>query len=129
VVYHLCDGEWYKAQADYVLRLKTYLDAKCEDTALIAYNHDATVDGKLVYSEELYNKAVPAWDSKYILLDRTDISPSNNTDVEPCDLYVVEHDGASPPNVRGVLHHIKISTRSTYLSHLFNQGLNSMELL
>ena len=37
-------------------------------------------------------------------------------------LYTIENGGA-------VLIHIKISTRSSGLSHLFNQGINSIELL
>lgn len=101
VIYHMCEGEWYQAQADYVARLKTYLDAKCDDTALLAYNHDATKDGKPVYSEENYNKAIPVWDDKYIVLDRTDISPSDNTEVEPCDFYTVIDDAASASKLRG----------------------------
>ena len=44
------------------------------------------------------------------------------TQVEPCDLLY-----SSDEVVK--LIHIKISTRSSSLSHLFNQGLNSIELL
>lgn len=122
--YHLCEGGWYKVDSGYVQRLKAYLDAKCEDTDLCPYNHDELTGGKRTYSEGNYNGAVPIWQNRFICLDRTDISPAGNTEIEPCDLFSVDAGGD-----RATLYHIKISTRSTQLSHLFNQGLNSLELI
>jgi len=129
VVYHLSEGKWYRAQKAYVDRLQTYLDTKCEDSDLCAYNHDEEKNGHAVYSEGAYNEAVPVWNGEYVCLDKTDISPSGSTSIEPCDLYRVIDDASAAGGLRAVMYGVKISTRSSQLSHLFNQGLNSVELL
>lgn len=128
-VYHLCEGDWYRVEKSFIVRLSNYLDKKCEDSDLLPYNHDATKDGRAVYSEAQYNAAIPAWNSKFICLDQTDISPTGNTEIEPCDIYRIENDEQTHSGFRGVLYHLKISTRSSSLSHLFNQGVNSIELI
>jgi uncharacterized protein (TIGR04141 family) len=122
--YHLCEGSYYKVEASYVQRLKDYLDSKCEDSDLCPYDHDEVQGDKRTYSEGRYNAAVPIWQNRFICLDRTDISPHGSTEIEPCDLYSVV-----PGGDRATLYHVKISTRSTQLSHLFNQGVNSLELI
>ena len=129
VVYHLCEGAWYRVEKSFIDRLKTYLDQKCEDTDLCPYNHDGVKEGKAVYSEANYNAAIPKWKHEFICLDRTDISPAGSTEIEPCDIYTVQPDTQAVNGYRGVFYHLKISTRSTHLSHLFNQGVNSIELL
>ena len=129
VLYHLNEGDWYKAEKSFVARLKTYLDAKCEATDLCPYNHDGVKDGKAIYSEGSYNAAIPGWQGGFICLDQTDISPVGSTNIEPCDLYSVQVDGNARCGHRASLYHIKISTRSSHLSHLFNQGVNSIELI
>lgn len=129
VLYHLNEGDWYKAEKSFVARLKTYLDAKCEATDLCPYNHDGEKEGKAVYSEGSYNAAVPIWQGRFICLDQTDISPAGSTSIEPCDLYCVQPDADAASGHRAFLYHIKISTRSSHLSHLFNQGVNSIELI
>lgn len=128
-IYHLCEGAWYKVELAFATRLRTYLDAKCEPTDLSPYNHDATSKGKLVYSEENYNAAMAVAHAGLLCLDQTDISPSGATAIEPCDLYISRDDATIPSGRRGIFYHIKISTRSSHLSHLFNQGLNSLELI
>jgi uncharacterized protein (TIGR04141 family) len=55
-------------------------------------------------------------------LDEKNISPDGQIQVEPCDLYSVE-DGIA------TFYHIKRSTLSGTMSHLFNQGTNAIELL
>ena len=129
VIYHLNEGDWYKAEKNFIERLRLYLDAKCHDTDLCPYNHDAVVKGKPVYSEGKYNAAIPAWQGRFICLDQTDISPAGSTNIEPCDLYSVEADASAKCGYRASLYHLKISTRSSSLSHLFNQGVNSIELI
>lgn len=129
VLYHLNEGDWYKAEKTFVERLKIYLDAKCEATDLCPYNHDGVKDGKAVYSEGNYNAAIPGWQGRFICLDQTDISPAGSTNIEPCDLFSVQADGDAKCGHRASLYHIKISTRSSHLSHLFNQGVNSIELI
>lgn len=111
--YHLCDGHWYAVDRDYVAKLKTDLDPHFVATNLMPYDHD---------DEGEYNEAVGAASADHICLDRTSVAPAGQTAVEPCDLFSVEDDMA-------VHTHVKISTRSQQLSHLFNQGANAIELI
>lgn len=112
-VYHLSSGSWYKVERSFISKLKKELDELYEDTKLPPFNHKT--EGK-------YNSAVAKNKSRYICLDRTSIAPAGQKAVEPCDLYSVS-------NGRAVLDHVKISTMSNALSHLFNQGTNSIELI
>lgn len=128
-VYHLCEGAWYKVERAFATRLRDYLDAKCEVTDLAAYNHDVINKGKLVYSEEAYNEAMAVAFPDLLCLDQEDISPAGSTSIEPCDLYATRPDGSAASGHRATFYHIKISTRSSHLSHLFNQGVNSVELI
>ena len=111
--YHLCDGNWYLIDSGYVARLKSFLDPLCEDTTLPNFNHA---------DEAAYNVAASAAAAGRVCLDKTNISPAGQKQVEPCDIYEVVDD-------RAVLHCVKISTLSAQLSHLFNQGTNSVNLL
>ncbi len=111
--YHLCDGNWYKVEKSYVARMQAFLDPLYEDRVMPTYNHR---------TEGAYNRGVAEADGRFICLDETNISPHGQTTIEPCDLYMVE-DG------KAILHHVKVSTRSSLLSHLFNQGINSIELV
>lgn len=113
-VYHLTDGNWYRFEDSYVTKLKSYLDPLfAADANLIAYNHASEGD---------YNVAAAAAIPNTVCLDKTNISPTGHTQIEPCDIYSL--DGA-----RALLRHVKISTRSSQLSHLFSQGTTSVELL
>ncbi|MEW5704368.1 MAG: DUF6119 family protein [Pseudomonadota bacterium] len=111
--YHLCEGGWYRIDNDYIARLQTYLDPLCAVNDLPPYDHA---------SEGAYNQAVAAGDAAVICLDRKDISPAGHTQVEPCDLLASRGDTA-------VFYHVKVSTLSAQLSHLFNQGVNAVELI
>lgn len=110
--YHLCEGNWYQIDADYVTKLSSYLDPLCKDTVLPPFNHD---------NEGAYNSHA-AHAPNRLCMDRGDISPPKQKQVEPCDIYEIA-DG------KAILHHVKISTLSAQLSHLFNQGTNSVNLL
>jgi uncharacterized protein (TIGR04141 family) len=112
--YHLCDGNWYRIEQDYIRRLKESLDPYFVDHSILQECNEK--------GEDSYNASVAAANSDYICLDKKNISPTGQTAVEPCDLYTVNRGVAN-------LIHIKISTRSASLSHLFNQGTNSVELL
>jgi len=126
-IFHMTDGNWYRAEAAFVERMTTYINGRCELCHLPPYNHDKTVKGKQVYSEEAYNAAITNWNENYFCLDQTDISPAGSSQVEPCDIYSVSQLGTDQATAD--MYHIKISTRSAHLSHLFNQGINSVELL
>lgn len=129
LIYHLCEGKWYRVEQSYIERLKNYLDAKCVDADIPPYNHDVVKDGKTVYSEEAYNSAIPGWNNTFICLDQTDISPAGTTQIEPCDIYTTIADSNVMCGYRAIFYHLKISTRSSHLSHLFNQGVNSADLI
>ena len=111
--YHLCDGNWYAVERDYVAKLNAYLDPYFAATSLMPYGHD---------DEGEYNEAVGAESPDHICLDRTSIAPVGQTAIEPCDLYSTEGGVA-------IYTHVKVSTRSQQLSHLFNQGANAIEAI
>ncbi len=113
LVYHLSEGNWYAVEPDFLNQLDRYLDQRWCTLSLPAYKSKNEGD---------YNDSVSIADRSYINLDRTNISPSGSTQVEPCDLLRSESDTAT-------FYHVKISTLSHQMSHLFNQGSNSMELL
>ena len=105
------------------------MNRKCIKTNLCSYNHDANKNGKTVYSEENYNAAIPNWNGNYICLDQTNISPTGHTNIEPCDIYSIEDDASSVTGIRALFYHIKISTRSAKLSHLFAQGVTAIRTI
>ena len=112
--YHLCDGIWYRIEQDYIRQLKESLDPYFTEHSVLQECNEKR--------EDSYNESVDTANADYVCLDKTNISPEGQTSVEPCDLYTVNNGIAN-------LIHIKISTRSASLSHLFNQGTNSVELL
>ena len=111
--YHLAEAAWYKVEPTSHEKLNSYLDTVCADLTLPPYNHA---------SEGVYNESVPAANGSFVCLDTENISPTGQTQVEPCDLYAVEDD-------RAVFFHVKVSTLSSALSHHFNQGANALELI
>lgn len=112
--YHLCEGEWYSIEKNYIEKLQKSLDPLfVEDDFFPAFKHPCEAE---------YNKAIASTSPEYICLDKKNIAPQGQSQIEPCDVYHVKEGKAR-------LVHIKISTRSSTLSHLFNQGLNSVEAL
>ncbi len=110
--YHLSEGGWYRVDGDFVNRLTEYLDPLFRDQQLPDYTGGG---------EGAYNDVASDYDLR-ICLDRTNISPQSQRAVEPCDIAQLENGEIS-------LIHVKISTQSSLLSHLFNQGINSFDLL
>ncbi|MDM9261921.1 TIGR04141 family sporadically distributed protein, partial [Klebsiella pneumoniae] len=75
-IYHMCDGDWYKVDADYLQELSDYINCKCIPSPLPDYNHDiVSANQTRSYSEAQYNLAIPILFNKFICLDQTDISP------------------------------------------------------
>jgi uncharacterized protein (TIGR04141 family) len=111
--FHLMEGKWYKVEISYIERLREKLNPLCVDLPLPDFAEK---------SEGEYNELVANQHDGYICLDERDISPAGQSQIEPSDLYAVE-DGFA------VLYHVKRSTLSAKLSHLFNQGVNALELL
>jgi len=111
--FYLNEGNWYEVDRDYVNSLQRRLDPFWSDLEFLdECQHTLEAD---------YNTAI-GMKPGFVCLDKTNVSPKGQTQIEPCDLYTVIDDHA-------VLIHIKISTASSKLSHLFNQGTNSAELL
>jgi uncharacterized protein (TIGR04141 family) len=112
--YHLTEGQWYQIESSYLKKLEEFLDSYFyDDKLLIEYNHK---------SENEYNTEISNVDKRFICLDKANIAPKNQSQVEPCDIYIVLDETAK-------FYHVKLSTRSASLSHLFNQGLVSVELI
>lgn len=111
--YHLCEGHWYLIDTNYVAKLKSFLDPLCKDTTLPDFLHKDEGDYNSTASEALETR---------LCLDTTNIAPNGQKQVEPCDIYEFS-DG------KAVFHHVKISTLSAQLSHLFNQGTNAVRLM
>ncbi len=116
--YHLCDGYWYEINTNFIERLKTELDPIFVDT------HDVLCECNQK-REDAYNTEARRRSPEELnvyCLDKCSIAPKGQRNVEPCDLIAVKNSTAE-------LIHNKISTRSACLSHLFNQGVNSVILL
>ncbi|KTD41830.1 hypothetical protein Lpar_3147 [Legionella parisiensis] len=112
--YHICEGNWYYVDRNFVSELSEYLDSFYADTTLPDYNHK---------NEGEFNKHCADMFNNCLCLDRSNISPKGQRQVEPCDIVEAQNNRVI------ILHHVKRSTDSATLSHLFNQGLNSIRLL
>lgn len=114
--YHLNEGEWYEIKANFIEKLATELDP-------IFLKEHEFMSECTSKKEADYNDGISKKNTNVICLDQTNISPKGQYNIEPCDLIAI--------NEKGILElmHVKISTRSANLSHLFNQGANSMEAL
>jgi uncharacterized protein (TIGR04141 family) len=111
--YHLSEGNWYKVEEQFITKLHDDLDALFEEPWLPPFRHA---------NEAAYNIGVAEAEANTLCLDQTSIAPAGEKAVEPCDLYSVI-------NGHAVFGHLKISTLSSKLSHLFNQGTNAIELI
>ena len=111
--FHLCEGSWYRIDNSYIARLNAYIDPLCIDSDLPPFDHS---------SEGEYNASVAAGNSTVVCLDTRNIGPDGQSAVEPCDLLAIR-DGVAN------FYHVKVSTLSAQLSHLFNQGVNAVELI
>ena len=112
--FHLSEGTWYRVADDYLARLTEYLEPVFAAVQLPA---------RTTASEYAYNdgQLVPHWPGS-VLLDKSNTSPKGQTAVEPCDVARVEGDDL-------VLTHVKLGVKASDLSHLFSQGVTSVELL
>lgn len=111
--FYLNEGNWYEVDKNYVRQLQTTLDPYWSDLDFLNECEQ--------HREADYNSKVGE-QTNFVCLDTTDVRPPGQTQIEPCDIYTVIDD-------RAILIHVKISTSSSELSHLFNQGTNSAELL
>ncbi|WP_233136302.1 DUF6119 family protein [Agrobacterium vaccinii] len=112
-IYHLSEGSWYRVEGEYIRKITDYLDDLYLDFPMPAFEHKG---------EGEYNEFVGKSGLGFICLDRQNISPKGQKQIEPCDLIRLNGD-----KIEFV--HVKISTQSSMLSHLFNQGAGSLDLL
>ncbi len=112
--YHLCEGNWFEIERDFVKKVKKEIDPFFTKNPILTECKDRL--------EADYNKKLDQNNNALKCLDTENISPPKQKQVEPCDIFTISNNAVN-------LIHIKISTRSSYLSHLFNQGVNSVELL
>ncbi len=119
----LSDGKWFQVNKDYVRSIESYLQSNLDDwtgtdfpeyeTALMAEKDSEQRKGETRYNAE----SVDAMDMS--LMDRKMIPHgAGGSKIEVCDMYKND-----------VFVHIKRYTASSGLSHLFNQGKVSTELL
>ena len=108
-------GKWYAVSSDYVQRIQEQYEtilSKHYERNLLEYDDE---------TEAAYNVRLAGSDtSEFALLDKNNIYlPDAASPIEPCDLYRKEKE----------LIHVKRYGGSSVLSHMFNQGLVSGELL
>jgi uncharacterized protein (TIGR04141 family) len=108
----VCDGDFYQVDRTFVQRIDDELSRVPEsDLALPCYRGG---------TEGSYNQSVGRADpEQFAVLDRSLIYLPDETGIEPCDLV-----GAS-----GALVHVKRKGKSSVLSHLFLQAVNSCDAL
>lgn len=112
-LYILSNGKWYAVENDFVAQVNQSFADLLEPSIITAACSEAE-------SEEDYNKRVATADG-YECMDRKLIQHGGgNSKIEFCDLF-------DPTNKR--LFHVKKYGGSSVLSHLFNQGLVSAELM
>jgi len=111
--FHLTEGKWYRVENSYIDKLTAALDPLWVDLPFPHFAHE---------NEGRYNEMIAAENEAFVCLDTENLSPAGQTQIEPCDLFSIDEDAA-------VFHHIKRSTVSAQLSHLFNQGNNAIEVL
>lgn len=112
-VFHLMEGNWFRFDDDYVTRMTT---------ALVPYLVPSLLPNCTRHLEGDFNEEATSQLSVAVCLDKGNMSPRGQTAVEPCDI-LLEDEG------QAVFVHVKFSTASSQLSHLFNQGSNAMEML
>jgi uncharacterized protein (TIGR04141 family) len=117
--YCLCNGKWYKISDDYASKINTeYANIPLSQIDTIDYSPDGRVD----YGETQYNAELAAHLPHSIYLHEIGEIPyggGSGNKIEVCDILTENHE----------LLHIKKNSGSSTLSHLFNQGAVSGELL
>lgn len=111
--YILSNGQWYLIATDFAQEINDYYNS-----AEIA--NFQLENSKSNEKEGDYNLRVTENEDNYLLMDKRLVQPANGlTSIEFCDIYTVNKE----------LIHVKRHTSSATLSHLFNQGYVSAELL
>jgi uncharacterized protein (TIGR04141 family) len=107
-------GRWFGLNEDFAARLDADVAAVADLTASLSLPDWPAA----TRTEGAYNRDVARTDSRFLLLDTVRFL-SDGDEVEVCDLLSVD----------GHLVHVKKWNKSATLSHLFSQGLVSLETL
>ena len=112
--YYFCEGKWIGADESFVADLEKFVNERFVASDL---------PGNQFQTEGEYNSDVQKNNKSFVCLDKKNIAPPRQSQLEPCDLIRL----ASDKSVE--LIHVKFGTRSSILSHLFAQGVNSASAL
>jgi uncharacterized protein (TIGR04141 family) len=110
--FFLTGGKWYEVKTDLVSTVNAYwasIPNEKYGIDFIDYNHD---------TEEAYNKEL-AKKNDALCMDQKNIQIEGRSKFEFCDVYTKDR----------ILIHVKRYSGSSVLSHLFNQGYVSAEML
>ena len=110
--YILEDGSFYEVEADFLTKLN-------EDIVPFTRQEPLLPSARLGMPENQYNEAVSNDSDDFLSLDAQEITVEGRGKIELCDLLTTKRQ----------LVHVKRYTGSATLSHLFNQGKTSAELL
>lgn len=112
--YYLNGGNWYNVDRNYISDINKALKTSFVDLGFPEFTDDNEGDYNSRVSDES--------GKKFFCLDKRNIAPKGETQVEPCDIIEFNRRTAT-------FYHVKVGHYSHALSHLFSQGLNSLSLL
>jgi len=113
--YCINGGEWFRIEADYVKEInRRYQDTKLSDIDFVTFRLGEESEGE-------YNARLAASNKeRFILMDQRFIDHGgSNSKFELCDVLTADNQFV----------HVKRYSGSATLSHLFNQGLTTAELI
>ena len=113
--YCINGGEWFRIEADYVKEInRRYQDTKLSDIDFVTFRLGEESEGE-------YNARLAASNKeRFILMDQKFIDHGgSNSKFELCDVLTADNQFV----------HVKRYSGSATLSHLFNQGLTTAELI
>lgn len=113
--YCLNDGAWYEVDNSFIKKITKFLDAKFNKNPFGNYKES---DYSKKDDEGAYNLKQQNLSQRIVCMDKSKLIGS----IEPCDILSIKKS-------KLIFSHIKIGTGSAKLSHLFNQGVNSLLLL
>lgn len=113
-IFILNNGQWYQIDSNYETEVKSFYNSATISTHTFSKAHLNEIEGN-------YNIRIAQEDpAKRLLMDKRLVKPAPGEDeIEFCDIYTTDKE----------LYHVKRYSGSATLSHLFNQGLVSGELL
>ena len=117
--YYLAFGKWYKINEHDMQRITNKLESAYEKNISLP----DLIEGE---TEDDYIKRATKNNASLYLCHGSNIANNiigqGRVNIEPCDIFGWD-------SKEGIFYHIKKSHHSQYLSHLFNQGLNSAIIL